>query len=76
MSVGVRVDLELDLDPAGLFAELDRSHRCTRRGAHHVRDLLEAGSLPVSYHESDAAHFIDQAHIPAATHWLSSAISS
>jgi phospholipase/carboxylesterase len=38
--------------------------------ARHARDLLEAAGLPVSYHESDAAHTIDPAHIPAATTWL------
>jgi phospholipase/carboxylesterase len=37
------------------------------RGAH---DLLEAGGLDVSYHESDAAHHIDPAHVPAAVDWL------
>jgi phospholipase/carboxylesterase len=38
--------------------------------ARRARELLEAGGLPVSYHESDAAHHIDPAHIPAATAWL------
>jgi phospholipase/carboxylesterase len=28
--------------------------------------LLEAGGVPVEYHESDAAHHIDPAHVPAA----------
>src|SRR4051794_26391254 len=35
-----------------------------------ARDLLEAGGLDVSYHESDAAHQIDPAHIPAAVAWV------
>jgi phospholipase/carboxylesterase len=35
-----------------------------------ARDLLEAGGLPVEYHESDAAHHIDPAHVPAAVEWL------
>jgi phospholipase/carboxylesterase len=39
--------------------------------ARRARELLEAGGLPVDYHESDAGHHIDPAHIPAATHWLS-----
>jgi len=43
--------------------------------ARHARDLLEAGGLEVSYHESDAAHHIDPAHIPAATHWISRVIA-
>jgi phospholipase/carboxylesterase len=38
--------------------------------AREARALLEAGGLPVSYHESDAAHHIDPAHIPAAVAWL------
>lgn len=38
--------------------------------ARHARALLETGGLPVEYHESDAGHQIDQAHIPAAVQWL------
>ena len=38
--------------------------------ARRARALLEAGGLPVSYHESDAAHHIDPAYIPAAIEWL------
>jgi phospholipase/carboxylesterase len=41
--------------------------------ARHARDLLDSGGLPVSYHESDAAHHIDPAHIPAAATWLAGA---
>jgi phospholipase/carboxylesterase len=41
--------------------------------ARHARDLLHAAGLPVSYHESDAAHHIDPAHIPAAKTWLAAA---
>jgi phospholipase/carboxylesterase len=41
--------------------------------AGRARELLEAGGLPVSYHESDAAHHIDPAHVPAATDWLAAA---
>jgi phospholipase/carboxylesterase len=37
------------------------------RGAH---ELLEAGGLDVSYHESDVAHEIDPTHLAAATRWL------
>jgi phospholipase/carboxylesterase len=32
--------------------------------------LLTAAGLPVEYHESDAAHHIDPAHVPAAVRWL------
>jgi phospholipase/carboxylesterase len=39
--------------------------------ARRARDLLEQGGLDVTYHESDAAHHIDPAHVPAAVEWLS-----
>jgi len=38
--------------------------------ARGARETLTAAGLPVEYHESDAAHHIDPAHIPAATDWL------
>ena len=38
--------------------------------ARQARELLEAGGLDVEYHESDAAHHIDPAHVPAAVSWL------
>jgi phospholipase/carboxylesterase len=38
--------------------------------ARSARDLLTAGGLDVTYHESDAAHHIDPAHVPAAVAWL------
>lgn len=41
--------------------------------ARRARALLQAGGLPVDYHESDAAHHIDPAHLPAAIQWLASA---
>ena len=41
--------------------------------ARRARTLLEAGGLPVEYHESDAAHHIDPAHVPAAVQWLATA---
>jgi phospholipase/carboxylesterase len=40
------------------------------RFAHTARDTLQAGGIEVAYHESDAAHHIDPAHIPAAAGWL------
>src|SRR4051794_37197446 len=43
--------------------------------ARQARALLEAGGLPVSYHESDAAHHIDPAHVPAAVQWLAGTIA-
>src|SRR5919107_838909 len=39
--------------------------------ARQARELLEAGGLDITYHESDGAHHIDPAHIPAAVEWLS-----
>jgi len=38
--------------------------------ARRARELLEHGGLDVEYHESDAAHQIEPAHLPAATSWL------
>jgi phospholipase/carboxylesterase len=38
--------------------------------ARRARELLETGGLEVSYHESDAAHHIDPAHVPPAVAWL------
>ena len=42
--------------------------------ARRAKALLEAGGLPVSYHESDAAHHIDPAHVPAAVDWLAATL--
>jgi phospholipase/carboxylesterase len=38
--------------------------------AHGARDLVEGAGLAVEFHESDAGHQIDPAHVPAATAWL------
>jgi phospholipase/carboxylesterase len=38
--------------------------------ARQARELIEAGGLPVEYHESDAGHHIDPAHVPAAVDWV------
>ena len=38
--------------------------------AHRARDLLQSAGLPVSYHETDAAHHIDPETVPAAIDWL------
>jgi phospholipase/carboxylesterase len=43
--------------------------------ARRARELLSAAGLPVSYHESDARHHIDPAHIPAAVDWLGATIA-
>jgi phospholipase/carboxylesterase len=42
--------------------------------ARSARDLLTEAGLPVTYLESDAAHHIDPAHIPAARDWLAAAV--
>jgi phospholipase/carboxylesterase len=44
--------------------------------ARRARALLEGAGLPVDYHESDAGHHIDPAHIPAAVAWLDSIVGS
>ena len=38
--------------------------------ARSAREQLDAAGMDVEYHESDAAHHIDPAHIPAAKKWL------
>ena len=40
-----------------------------------ARTLLEGGGLDVEYHESDAGHHIDPAHVPAAVDWLATTLS-
>jgi phospholipase/carboxylesterase len=42
------------------------------RAAH---ELLEAGGMDVEYHESDAAHHIDPAHVAPARAWLDATLS-
>jgi len=42
--------------------------------ARRARELLEAGGLPVQYHESDAAHHIDPAHVRPAVDWLAATL--
>jgi phospholipase/carboxylesterase len=42
--------------------------------ARRARDLLEAGGLDVSYHESDAAHHIDPAHVRPAIEWVAATL--
>ncbi len=39
-----------------------------------ARDLIEAGGLGVSYHESAVGHQIDPAQIPLASEWLGETI--
>ncbi len=44
--------------------------------ARRAHALLEDGGIPVDYHESDAGHHIDTAHVPAAIEWLSAVTGS
>jgi len=43
--------------------------------ARRAKELLEAGGLAVEYHESDAAHHIDPAHLAAATQWVGTTLT-
>ena len=38
--------------------------------ARRARDLLTEGGLDVEYHESEAGHHIDPAHMPHAVRWV------
>jgi phospholipase/carboxylesterase len=42
--------------------------------ARRARDLITGGGLPFDYHESDAGHHIDPAHVPAAIDWLRASV--
>jgi phospholipase/carboxylesterase len=43
--------------------------------ARRARDLLRAAGFDVDYHESDAAHHIEAAHLAPAVHWLAATLS-
>jgi phospholipase/carboxylesterase len=43
--------------------------------ARRARELLTEAGLDVSYHESDAAHHIDPAHLPAAIDWVGTTLT-
>jgi phospholipase/carboxylesterase len=44
--------------------------------AHRARELLSAGGLEVSYHESEVGHQIDPAQLPLAAAWLRSVVQA
>jgi phospholipase/carboxylesterase len=44
--------------------------------ARRAAELLEAGGIDIEYHESDAGHHIDPAHIPAAQAFVEATLSS
>jgi phospholipase/carboxylesterase len=43
--------------------------------ARAATEMLEAGGLPVEYHESDAGHHIDPVHVQPAVDWLRTTLS-
>jgi phospholipase/carboxylesterase len=43
--------------------------------ARSAHELIEAGGLPVEYHESDAGHHIEPAHLQPAADWLRTTLS-
>jgi phospholipase/carboxylesterase len=44
--------------------------------ARRAREQLAAAGIAVDYHESDAAHHIDPAHVPAAVAWIGSTLGA
>jgi len=44
--------------------------------ARRAHELLTAAGMEVDYHESDAAHHIDPAHVPAAQDWVNTTLRS
>ena len=44
--------------------------------AQRANALLEGAGMDVEYHESDAAHHIDAAHLPAAIDWVNTTLKS
>jgi phospholipase/carboxylesterase len=72
---GWQPDLESRSDLPVFIAHGRRDPIMDVEFARRARALLEAGGLPVDYHESDAGHHIDPAHIPAAIAWLDRTIA-
>jgi phospholipase/carboxylesterase len=67
---GWRPDLVSRQDLAVFIAHGRRDPIMQVDFARRAKALLEAGGLPVEYHESDAGHEIDAGHLRAATDWL------
>ncbi len=67
---GWQPDLASRQDTRGFIAHGRRDPVMEVGFARRARELLEAGGLDVSYHESDAAHHIDPAHVAPAVAWL------
>lgn len=71
---GWQLDLESRTDLRAFIAHGRRDPVMEVGFARRARELLEAGGIDVDYHESDAAHHIDPAHVPAAIEWLSTTL--
>ena len=69
---------EPDLGRAGrtrVFVAHGRNDAIMEVGfARRARDLLEGAGFQLEYHESDAAHEIDPAHLRSAADWLQAAL--
>jgi phospholipase/carboxylesterase len=64
-----------DRATTGVFIAHGRNDPVIEVGfAHRARDLIEAGGLGVSYHESAIGHQIDPAHLPLAAEWLAATV--
>jgi phospholipase/carboxylesterase len=72
---GWQPDLEGHRDVRAFIAHGRRDPIMEVGFAHRARDLLVAGGLDVAYHESDAGHHIDPAHVPAAVAWLGTTLT-
>lgn len=69
---GWQIDLASRADLPVFIAHGQRDPIMAIDFARRAKELLEAGGLPVEYHESDAGHEIDPGHLRAATNWLAS----
>jgi phospholipase/carboxylesterase len=67
---GWQPDLASRPGPSVLISHGRRDPIMDVQFARQAHALLQAGGLPVEYHESNAAHHIDPAHLPAAVDWL------
>ena len=72
---GWRPDLATRADTRAFIAHGRRDPIMDVAFARRARELLEAGGLPVEYHESDAGHHIDPAHLEAAVAWVGRTLS-
>jgi phospholipase/carboxylesterase len=71
---GWRPDLAGRTDVRGFIAHGRRDPIMDVGFARSARDLLSGAGLDVVYHESDVAHTIDPAHVPAAIDWVAATL--